>query len=251
MQGGSINFGKHLSFRLDHGCSPLPVVICGFTRLDTRFAVIDPITRRWVDDGQGGEVWVKGDTVGAGYWGKPRLSQKVFQAVISDDNEGPYLRTGDLGMCKHGEFYITGRIKDITIIHGVNYAPQDIEQIAEESHEAVQPTGCAAFTIQSDGTEALVVVAELQRTWVRRTDAHQDICRSISTALYETFQLSATEIIFVQQYSIPRTSSGKLKRAQCRAYFSARKLARIPMPQKAQVVTQSDLSDVEMTTLCN
>jgi acyl-CoA synthetase (AMP-forming)/AMP-acid ligase II len=214
--------------KIDHTMGSYPVVACGFPRLGTCVRIVDPETRRKLGDGVEGEVWVSGDSVATGYWEKPETTEDTFRAFIADSNEGPFLRTGDLGILKDGELYITGRLKDIIIIRGKKYAPQDIEQEAECSHKAIQPTGCVAFGIEREGTEDLVLVVELRRTWLRRIDERPAILKAIKTAVHSAFQLIATEIVFVLPRSIPRTSSGKLRRGKTRVDFIGQCLKSVP-----------------------
>jgi acyl-CoA synthetase (AMP-forming)/AMP-acid ligase II len=204
------------------------IVSCGFPRLNTRVEIVDPKTRRKLSDGTEGEIWVSGDSITAGYWNKPDLTHSTFQAFIADSEDGPFLRTGDLGLRKDGELYVTGRLKDVIIIHGKNYAPQDIELATERSHPAIEPMGCVAFGVDRRDGEALVVVAEISRTWIRRVAERQAIVRAINEAVYADFQLCVADVVLVRPHAIPRTSSGKLKRAQtCLNYYN-RQLAYLP-----------------------
>ncbi|MDD5034787.1 MAG: fatty acyl-AMP ligase [Methylococcaceae bacterium] len=211
--------------KLDNGDGPATVIGCGFPRQETRVEIVDAATGRRVAEGMEGEIWVQGDSVAVGYWNRPDLTRLVFQRFIAEDGEGPFLRTGDLGFLKGGELYITGRLKDILIIRGKKYVPQDIEQEAERSHAAVRPGACVAFAMDRNGAPGLVLAVELRRTWLRRYPEHAGIRRAIGAALFESFQLTAHEIVLLGPYAIPRTSSGKLKRGQCRADYLAGQLA--------------------------
>src|SRR5689334_4615206 len=96
--------------------------------------------------GKVGEIWLAGPNVTKGYWGRPDESSETFYAQLSDKQQGPFLRTGDVGFLKDGRLFVTGRIKDLIIIRGRNHYPQDIELTVEKSHEAVRPGCCAAFS---------------------------------------------------------------------------------------------------------
>ena len=96
---------------------------------------------------------------------------QTFNAYLSDTSEGPFLRTEDLGFIEDGELFITGRIKDLIIIRGLNHYPQDIEWTVERCHAALRPGCGAAFTVEADSEERLVIVQEIdtrrKQTWTR------------------------------------------------------------------------------------
>ena len=117
-------------------------------------------------DGKVGEIWVSGPSVAGGYWKRDDLSRDVFQARLQD-GRGPFLRTGDLGFLLEGELFVTGRLKDLIIIRGVNHYPQDIEQTVQAAHPDVVPgAGCGGRRRVKTGSEQLVIVQEV----VRRRD---------------------------------------------------------------------------------
>src|SRR6185436_985619 len=109
--------------------------------------------------GTEGEVCVTGPAVAQGYWNRPHETLEAFVSQAGKDSA--FLRTGDLGFVEDGELYITGRLKDLIIIRGINYYPQDIEQTVEQAHIALRPGCGAAFSIDVGGEERLVVVQEL------------------------------------------------------------------------------------------
>src|SRR4030095_9103057 len=108
------------------------LVSCGTTWLGQRVLIVDPETLCGCPPGQIGEIWIAGPSVAQGYWGQEEVSQEIFQAFTSDTCDGPFLRTGDLGFLKDGELFVTGRRKDLLIIHGKNYYPQDMELMVEK-----------------------------------------------------------------------------------------------------------------------
>jgi acyl-CoA synthetase (AMP-forming)/AMP-acid ligase II len=139
---------------------------------------------------------------------------------LADTGEGPFLRTGDLGFLKNSELFVTGRLNDVIIILGRNHYPQIIEQIVEQSHEALQPNYGAAFGIEVDSEERLVVVQEVKRNYLLNPDT-LDIDRvvaSIREALAEQL-VEVYAVALLKTGSIPKTSSGKVKRRACRAKF--------------------------------
>src|ERR1044072_7725154 len=123
------------------------LVSCGAALPDQRIVIVDRDTLRECPADKVGEVWVSGPSVARGYWSRPEETEQTFKAYLSDTGEGPFLRTGDLGFLREGELFITGRLKDLIIIRGLNHYPQDIELTVQNSHPALRPDSGAAFSI--------------------------------------------------------------------------------------------------------
>ncbi len=194
------------------------LVGCGHSWLDQQVVIANPDTLTRCSDGEVGEIWVSGPSVAQGYWQQPKETEKIFQAYLTDTNEGPFLRTGDLGFLKDNELFVTGRIKDVIIIRGQNYYPQDIELVVEQSHPALQPGGVAAFSIEHKGEERLVVVQEVRRTYLRKFKA-QELFTDIRRAVSEHHDLQVYAIALLKPATIPKTSSGKIQRHACQERF--------------------------------
>src|SRR5262249_3945618 len=126
------------------------VVGCGAPLMDQKMAIVDPESLIECQEGEVGEIWVQGSSVAVGYWNKPEESMNVFQAKLHGTGRrtGTFLRTGDLGVIKDKELFVTGRIKDLIIIRGRNLYPQDIEATIERSHPLLRPGCSAAFSIE-------------------------------------------------------------------------------------------------------
>jgi acyl-CoA synthetase (AMP-forming)/AMP-acid ligase II/acyl carrier protein len=190
----------------------------GFPWLDTRVRIIDPEKLIQCNDEKVGEVWVTGSSVTYGYWNNQEITTAVFQAKLNDEPDTNWLRTGDLGFYHNGELYITGRLKDVIIIHGRNYYPQDIEFHTENSHPALQSNASAAFSVDVDNEEKLVIVAEVQRSFIRDLDVNS-VCDAIREQISEEFELEVYAIQLLRTASILKTSSGKIQRKACRDGF--------------------------------
>lgn len=199
----------------------LDLVSSGNTWLDQRIAIVDPETREESPPGHVGEIWLGGQSVAQGYWNKTEISEETFQARILPSEEGPFLRTGDLGFIRDGELFVTGRIKDLIIIDGFNHYPQDIEYTVEKSHPALRKGCSAAFSIQLEEQEKLIVVAELARHTAYESDriGPGAIHKAIRSAVSKEQDLRVHEIILLKAGTIPKTSSGKIKRHACREGF--------------------------------
>ncbi|HEY9034235.1 MAG TPA: AMP-binding protein [Pseudomonadales bacterium] len=179
--------------------------------------IVDPESLLPLSDGKVGEIWLAGDHIAAGYWGQPELSEQTFHAVTAD-GEGPFLRTGDLGTVLDQQLYVTGRLKDLLIIRGRNHYPQDIEWTVAHAAEGLQADHGAAFTIEQDNEEKLVVVQELQRSHQRQFDAGPAIT-TIRNAIAREHGLELHAIHFIRFASIAKTSSGKIRRHVCRQQY--------------------------------
>ena len=191
------------------------IVGCGHEKLDTKIAIVNPETFASCVNNEVGEIWVSSDSVAQGYWNKPELTEKTFQAYLSNTNKGPFLRTGDLGFLKDGELFVTGRIKDVIIIRGRNHYPQDIELTVEKSHPALRVTCGAAFTVEVDGKERLVIAQEVERVYLRKLKV-DEVVGAIRKAVSEQHQLQVDGVLLLKTGSIPKTSSGKIQRHACR-----------------------------------
>jgi acyl-CoA synthetase (AMP-forming)/AMP-acid ligase II len=187
--------------------------------------IVDPESGRRSPPREVGEIWVRGPSVAQGYWRHPELTERTFKAFLVETSEGPFLRTGDLGYLKDGELFVTGRLKDLIILCGQNHYPQDVEQTIEQSHVAIRSGGCAAFSVDREGTERLVVVVEVVRAFWRSgaTAGPQSELPSISQAIRRAVSANhdvwIAEVVLVKPASIPKTPSGKLQRHACRDAF--------------------------------
>ncbi|MCS7237272.1 MAG: AMP-binding protein [Thermoguttaceae bacterium] len=194
-----------------------PLVGCGHTLLREEIRIVDPHTCREVPPGTIGEIWIKGPNVAAGYWNKAETNRRVFQARLQPTGEGPFLRTGDLGFLHGGELYVTGRLKEVIIIRGRNYYPQDIELTVQHASPVLVSGGGAAFSIDVDGEERLVVVQEVDRTY-RDVDL-REVVRQIRRSVAEEHDLDVYAVVLIRPASLPRTTSGKIQRLLCREKF--------------------------------
>jgi len=200
-------------------------VSCGRPWLGTRIVIVDPETLQICRPGREGEIWVGGQSVCAGYWEKPSESEATFRSKTAD-GDGPFLRTGDLGFMECGGLYITGRLKDLIIIRGENHYPQDIESTVSECHPSLEPQRCAAFAIDGEDGEQLVIVQEVKRTALRRLDA-DDVFRAIRGAVSRGHSLHTAAIVLIRPASLPRTSSGKVQRRICARAYLAKSLTQV------------------------
>lgn len=203
--------------------------------------IVNPETLVACAQGYVGEIWVRGPSNAQGYWNRPEETRQSFRAYLTNTEVGPYLRTGDLGFLKDGELFVTGRRKDLIIIAGSNYYPQDIELTAERSHKNLRPASCAAFSIDVAGSERLIVAIEVERrhhddqngpasTGPRRrrvsASGARDMVVAIKHAIAEGHELQVHQVVLLKAGSISKTSSGKIQRHVCRKAFLSSDLDR-------------------------
>lgn len=209
--------------------SGLPLVGCGYTRSDQNVIVVNPERLTECHQGEVGEIWVSGPSVAQGYWNRPDATRATFQAQMADSPD-QFLRTGDLGFIQGIELFVTGRLKDVIIIRGRNHYPQDIEQTVEQCHPSLRsPSGAAAFTVELEGEEKLVIVAEVERTALRKTAASEldPIFSQIRAAVAQHHDLQVQAIALLKPTSLPKTSSGKIQRYACRRGFQTGTLSTV------------------------
>lgn len=168
-----------------------------------------------------GEIWVRGPSVGAGYWGRREQSAAVFGATLPGRPGGLFLRTGDLGFLADGELYVTGRVKDLIIVRGRNIYPQDVELAAQESHPRLRQGGGAAFTVGRADNEHLVLV---QVAAASQQAELQELITAIRRDVYDSLQVQLDAVALIRPSALPKTSSGKIQRSRCRAAFLAGEL---------------------------
>jgi len=179
-------------------------------------AIVDPASSRRCAGDEIGEIWVSGPSVALGYWRHGEETEQTFGARLLNSGRQRFLRTGDLGFIHEGYLYITGRLKELIIIRGRNYYPQDIERTARESCPSSQLGAGAAFSISADTEERLVLVQEISR---HGRVAAEEIFASIHTAIAEEYEVQAHEVVLVKSGTVPKTSSGKIQRRLCREDF--------------------------------
>lgn len=178
--------------------------------------IVNPETLRRAPPGTVGEVWVHSGAVGLGYWGRPAETRELFQAHIAKTNEGPFLRTGDLGFLSAGELYVTGRAKDLIILNGQNHYPQDIERTAERAHSSIRSGCTAAFAVVGPRGDQVVLVAEVDTA--RLGDPNGVLMRLRETIALE-HSVAPSAIVLIEARAIAKTSSGKIQRRANKALF--------------------------------
>jgi acyl-CoA synthetase (AMP-forming)/AMP-acid ligase II len=199
------------------GESSRSLVGCGRSAPDQRIVIVDPATRRPCAPAEVGEIWVSGPSVAGRYWGQPEATEETFHARLADRDEGPFLRTGDLGFLIDGELFVTGRLKDLIIIRGRNHHPEDIEVTVGQSHPDLRPGCGTAFGVEHQGEERLVVIQEARAG--RESLATEFVFDAIRDAVARDHGLVLHGIVLVPPGTVPKTSSGKVRRRASKEFF--------------------------------
>ncbi len=193
-----------------------PVVSCGWGWLGDQIAIVDPESHLQLAEGEIGEIWVLGTGVARGYWNQPEATEQYFNALLGD--KGPFLRTGDLGFLQDGELFITGRLKDMMILWGRYRYPEDIELTVEKCHSALRPDCGAAFSVELEDDERLIIVHEVERSYLRQLNV-EEVVVAIRQAVAVEHTVEVYAIALLKTGSIPKTTSGKIQRSACRSKF--------------------------------
>jgi acyl-CoA synthetase (AMP-forming)/AMP-acid ligase II len=218
------------------------VVSCGHTWLGDEIIIVDPETKTQCASDRVGEIWAAGTGIGKGYWQQKEQTANTFQATLANNPDKTYLRTGDLGFIKDSELYITGRIKDMMILWGRNHYPQHIEETVETCHPALRPNHGAAFSVEIDGEEQLVVAHEINRSDLRKLNP-EEVIGAIRLAVGEQNMANVFAVALLKTGSIPKTTSGKIQRRACQKMFLDGSLNAVAQWQ------QSEIPDTDITDL--
>ncbi len=185
--------------------------------------IVDPETQATLPSGRIGEIWLRGGSVSGGYWRNPVATEAVFRARTAEGAEG-FLRTGDLGAVHDGELYVTGRLKDVLVIHGRNLYPHDIEHEVRLQHPELADQAGAAFTVAAP-EEKVVVVHEVRGRF--QPDRLLEISRGVKATVAREFGVSVGGVALLRPGSVLRTTSGKIRRAAMRELFLGDELSTV------------------------
>jgi acyl-CoA synthetase (AMP-forming)/AMP-acid ligase II/acyl carrier protein len=228
------------------------LVGCGAALEGTEVVIVDPQSRTIQPEGGVGEVWVRGPNVALGYWNRPEDTEAVFRAYLADSGHGPFLRTGDLGFFHEGQLYVTGRLKEVMVFWGRNVYPQDVEMTTWRCHPSLKQNNAAAFAVEKNGRERLIVVQEVVRPARLDLDA---IAETVRRAVQAEHQVPLDALVLIKPGTLPKTSSGKVQRNVVRDSYLAGELAvvrdwpftvdqgAVPSPERVRQVSRQEIDD--------
>jgi acyl-CoA synthetase (AMP-forming)/AMP-acid ligase II/acyl carrier protein len=199
----------------------ISIVGCGSHELgDQQLCIVDPASGRVCEPGEVGEIWVSGSHVAQGYFADEAASRETFGARLPDSPRR-FLRTGDLGFLSDGELFVSGRIKDLLIVRGQKLHAIDLEASLEEALPELRRGGVAAFGVERAGEPGLVIAAAVERRDAAGAALASEVARQVRLA----FELEPERVLLLARHRLPRTTSGKLQRQQCRQDFLAGRFA--------------------------
>jgi len=187
-------------------------VSCGPPLDGLAIRIADPESGSTLPSGQIGEIRVKGPSVSPGYWNRPEANAAAF----GSDGE---LHTGDRGYLENGELHVVGRIKDLIILGGTNVAPEDIEAALIAFPEI---TAAAAVASETSSGESVVLALESARI------SHEKLavlCSAVRRRVADLLEIAVHRMVFVRAGTLPRTTSGKIRRGATREALAAGSLA--------------------------
>ncbi|WP_063049916.1 fatty acyl-AMP ligase [Nocardia arthritidis] len=192
------------------------LVGCGPAARGLDVRIVCPHTRRQLAENTVGEIWIRGESVAAGYWNRPDETRETFGAHLG--SEGPFLRTGDLGLLRDNELFVAGRLKDLLIINGRNVYPQDVEELVRELHPAFADSAGVAVSVDAGGRERLVVLQGV-KTALQGGATLAELTSAIKVAVSRGFDVPAPNVVLIPPRSVHRTTSGKVQRSSMREAF--------------------------------
>lgn len=192
-----------------------PAVACGSPAPGTDVRIVDPQSLHPCAPGVPGEIWVRGPGIAAGYWRQPEATRATFDARLGVTGEGPFLRTGDLGVLADDGLHVTGRMKDVLIVRGIKHHPQDIEGTVERASPWLRAGCCAVFALPGNDGDDVAVAAEMESP--APPDVSPDaVILDIREAIGAAHGIQVSAVALVPPGTIPKTTSGKLQRFACR-----------------------------------
>jgi amino acid adenylation domain-containing protein/thioester reductase-like protein len=223
------------------------LVSSGYSWLNQEVIIVNAKTKTQLGTEKIGEIWIKGPHIAQGYWQNQSQTKKTFQAYTKDQ-KGPYLRTGDLGfLATDGALFVTGRIKELLILRGLNYYPQDIEQAVEKASPLFRKNSSAAFTISDPAGDVLVVAVEVERT--ARVKLKEDRLKLIDLVRQQIaleFDLELAALVFLQPFSLSKTSSGKIQRLLTKEYYTQNKLKVLDKWEQGACANNAPLKSIDL-----
>ncbi|MDI9817707.1 MULTISPECIES: AMP-binding protein [unclassified Legionella] len=220
-------------------------------KIHSGIAVVNPQTQVCCHDDEVGEIWFSGESVAQGYWSQSQETASSFHAKIKGE-ELVYLRTGDLGFIHQQQLFVMGRSKELIIIHGKNYYPQDLEHSVEGTHAALRNHACAAVSIWNGRQEQLAIVVEINKRCPE--SEYSAVISAIQFAILTDHSLAVQHIVLLKQQSIPKTTSGKIRRRVIKNMLETQQINAVLWWQKEDASGSSEqdsrVSGISNESLC-
>ena len=211
---------------------PVEYVVASGHIIDDVDIVIADSKNVQLSDREIGEILISSDCASKGYWKKDELNKDIFQITIDGKI---YFKTGDIGFLDQSYLYIVGRRKDMFIIRGKNFYPQDIELVIENVSSCIKKDSSAVFSVEVAEEEKMVAVVEIDKELrstkndsevsnEQKTEKRKKIISDIYQEVVGRYNIEPYDIVLIQEKSIPKTSSGKIQRQLCKREYLEDKL---------------------------
>ncbi|HLK03393.1 MAG TPA: AMP-binding protein [Candidatus Acidoferrum sp.] len=186
-----------------------------------------------VSDRTEGFLWFRGPSATRGYFNNPAATEKLFPLGAAPDDEFAWVNSGDRAYRADGEIYVTGRVKDIIIKGGRNLYPHEVEELAGRA-DGIRKGCIVAFGLKDEGTgtEKLIVVAESRES---DSAARSKIASAVTEQISQGLGLPPDRVELIPPGSIPKTSSGKLRREETKQLYIAGTLSARKSPAWVQI----------------
>ncbi|GAB2923765.1 fatty acyl-AMP ligase [Paraburkholderia jirisanensis] len=199
-------------------------VALGAPRRDNLLRIVDPDKHTICPVGQVGEIWVSGASVANGYWGDSDASSAAFGFHLPELPDRRFHRTGDEGFVdSSGQLFVVGRLKDMVILRGANYYAEDLESVAGAACSMLGGTRCVAFSIESAADEELIIIIEAPKSGLTEEEM-QTVIDTISNEITDSFGIRPALVATTRYGTLPTTTSGKIRRKQCRVEYTEGRL---------------------------
>lgn len=224
------SISNHSVIPLDQSKSEKAVSLVSCGRPGKSVQIVDPDTLTPLPNGKIGEIAVASNSNGSGYWNNPEASTQTFNVKLKGIEDQAFMLTGDFGFIHEQELYVSGRIKEIIIINGVNHYPQDIEYTAQQQHNAFNNYKAAAFSLNNDNNQVILIL-EAQAQF--QANEAEQLIHKIKQSVRLEHQILISEVLLVSPGSIPRTSSGKVQRTLCAKLYRKQHFQTIALTREA------------------
>lgn len=221
----------------------IEIVSCGATGAGHEVRIVDPDRNVILPESQVGEIWISGPSVSTGYWNVHAVDDIFGAKLKSGGSQRSYLKSGDLGFIRSGSLFVMGRAKDLIIVRGKNYYPDDIERTTLKACAALRPRGCVAFSVDDGMREFAIVIIETNRTG-NEEDTRKTVRAAEGRILDE--QGLRARVVLAQPGTLPKTTSGKTQRMRCREQFISGQIDTSDFRERTEIssAAKTDENDV-------
>ncbi|PWY55829.1 hypothetical protein DGG96_09950 [Legionella qingyii] len=177
--------------------------------------IVNERTQSICQSNEVGEIWVSGNSVAGGYYNNSEATDTIFNNSINEEKSATkFLKTGDLGFIYENELFVCGRFKDLIILNGENYYPQDFEYTVIQTRNTTNIVNCVSFSVNIDNKEKLCILCELDKNMTNQVSSFECICKDVVLAVTAKHEITPHSVYLLPPRTIEKTTSGKVRRKQ-------------------------------------